>query len=400
VSLAVPMSGAWGKPAARKETDVRDVIERFFHTRFWDKGVCETCKSETLGIFGPPAHDQFYCRKCWMSYLSAVGDAEWKEWKEYTPAERVCPSGNSRQHELKCALLALQRSGGSITFPPSLSGFDRMKVHEFCSQEPELRPLSTKSFGEGTDRFLRVTSADPARAVAEAQAILKGASEQAAENGSNSLDTGACQAEEPIPAKATPSDVKKCLQQFLEPGDIPLAQLLELQRELAVAQQLISAKVEQREKNNAAAGSSLGVGAVASDWLPPPPATSIVHAPLVPSVAVTSRQPPPPPKQAKKKDGTMDQLAQGMEALDIKEEKESGTQSDKKVTGSAMGMNVTEKHKLDGGMESQIEGSTKPTNKKQGDLQEAEKHTRHNEDEFPSLASGGNTGKKGGKKKT
>jgi len=162
----------WGR-ARRDDRRINDVVDQLFCTRFLDKGTCNGCAKELMGIYGPQSHQKFYCRGCWNAYLKGVSDAEWEDWLSWEPVPRQCTTEKASHHELKCVLLALSRVGGSITFPPSLSSHDRFKVHEFCEEEPELTSLQTKSYGDGAERFLTVTSVGKVQRIAEARALLQ-----------------------------------------------------------------------------------------------------------------------------------------------------------------------------------------------------------------------------------
>lgn len=159
----------------RSDAQVSEVYGNLFSTRFLDKSKCTTCGKETTGIFGPEFHPLFHCRKCWFQYLGAIKDEhEWKDWVMWNPRKDGCVSQSAKDHELKCVLLALSRVGGSISFTSSLSSYDRLRVHAFCEQEPELKDrLRTKSYGKDNERFLRVTSENPECAIAQARAVLE-----------------------------------------------------------------------------------------------------------------------------------------------------------------------------------------------------------------------------------
>lgn len=163
----------WNSAPRRTEAQINGIVDQLFCTRFLDLGLCGGCQKEGMGVYGPEGHDVFYCRKCWVVHMKATKDDEWQEWCQWAPAPRKCPTESARHHELKCALLALSRiEGASLTFPASLSSYDRLKVHEFCAGESELQNLSTKSYGEDTRRFLRVTSGSATDGIAEARALV------------------------------------------------------------------------------------------------------------------------------------------------------------------------------------------------------------------------------------
>lgn len=197
------MFNAWGQKT-RDAGKINDVVDQLFCTRFLDKGTCGGCDKELMGIYGTNGHEQFYCRKCWNAYLkSGASDAEWEEWATCAPVPRKCVTDRVAHHELKCVLLALSRVGGTITFPPSLSSYDRMKVHTFCEEEPELTSLHTTSYGEGNERVLTVSSVNKERRIAEARALLQAE----APDGS---------AEAQRPDKRTPDDSVTSISQTLE----------------------------------------------------------------------------------------------------------------------------------------------------------------------------------------
>jgi len=159
--------GAAGAPKKRSAEAIRDVIDNLFCTRFWDKGMCQSCKKELPGIFGPEAHGSFYCRACWVKHLgdtTETNEATWQEWIAWKPqmeeSQRTVLSGTPQEHELKCALLTLSKVGGSISFLPGPSSYTRMKVHTFCKEEPALQGLKTKSYGKDSERFMKVFSQD------------------------------------------------------------------------------------------------------------------------------------------------------------------------------------------------------------------------------------------------
>merc|ERR1719183_145969 len=102
--------------------------------------------------------DMFYCRACWVTYLKGTDNDDWKQWIEWQPAARTCVSETRQAHEIKCALLALAKAGGSMSFP--CSSWARYTVHKFCEEEPELSCLTHKSYGEGDARFVRVATKD------------------------------------------------------------------------------------------------------------------------------------------------------------------------------------------------------------------------------------------------
>lgn len=197
----------WGQKR-RDDGKINDVVDQLFCTRFLDKGMCNGCNKELMGIYGPPESNQmFYCRKCWNTYLKKANDEEWAEWLEWAPVPRKCVTEKVSHHELKCALLALSRVGGTITFPSSLNSYDRRQIHIFCEEEQELSSLQAKSYGEGDKRTLTVSSVDTVLRIAEARALLQ------AEAPDVNADAGSAIQK---PEKPTPDDSVTHISQKLE----------------------------------------------------------------------------------------------------------------------------------------------------------------------------------------
>mmetsp|Transcript_41582 Transcript_41582/g.120523 ORF Transcript_41582/g.120523 Transcript_41582/m.120523 type:complete len:357 (+) Transcript_41582:101-1171(+) len=249
---------SWGTTSRRPDIKVIEIIDKFFQTRLWDTGECTGCKKAAPGIFGPDGCTYFYCRSCWIKYLKDTKDAEWKEWEQWTPKPRACITENLRQHELKCVLLALARTGGSISFLPTLTGYERLKVHEFCEKEPELKELHTKSFGKEQQRFLRVSSVSDERCLDEARAILEGPQAAGCEpadadvNGLAAPMGGLSMSANPA-GSSSPAQAEQSLAQSLQGlkdgtllRDVDLLGLQELQSELAIAQRRIAQEIEAR----------------------------------------------------------------------------------------------------------------------------------------------------------
>lgn len=198
------------------------MIDQLFGIRHWDKGVCERCATTRSGIYGPAHHEKFYCRDCWPTFLRGLAPADWTKWQRWAPQKRTCIAESAFEHDVKCVLLGLSRTGGTVYFPSTFSSSIESKIREFCDHEPELSSVHVSSFGSGDEQFVRASTAGLPDGITEARAFL--------------ID---CQ---------VPDNLQSFLSHVLgrSLSSLPIEGLLELQGEVFSAQQRIAQEIEKR----------------------------------------------------------------------------------------------------------------------------------------------------------
>jgi len=195
-----------------------------------------------LGVYGPKHFCKFYCRECWFKYFRSTNKEKLKEWAEWTPQFPKVTCRCRHHHELKSVLLALARVGGSIIFPISLSEFTRLEIQVFCEGEPELSSMQVETCGEGSSRFLRVTTMGIDRCSEEAVVCSMKSS------AARWLQKGEEDKRFFLEAIVQRDRLQEKLDQAmgLNLNDLPLQDLLDLQRAAVQAGQRITDEVVKR----------------------------------------------------------------------------------------------------------------------------------------------------------